>query len=254
MTDRRYVTVCDKCLRACCWQGEFMCDNAIGAGTFDLDIRYLQARALEHPSYWDVCDGCGQRTYHEQDRPGGPKLWFHRHDDSPVCEHHRPLQRSLQPLRAGAPGAPPAEGGAVRIHDYPSHQPKHQGRQMNNKTIAATLIAAAALTGCASDADVVSSNLSKAADQFEVSRRIIFYNGITDKYMLTIEGRCSISHQDRQLEVTCKTQGGEYKKHFLGLSDNVTYVAEQLEAVSADANHYRVIFKPEVIVPDVDRP
>lgn len=72
--------------------------------------------------------------------------------------------------------------------------------------------------------------------------------------MLTIEGRCSISHQDRQLEVTCKTQGGEYKKHFLGLSDNVTYVAEQLEAASVSTDHYRVIFKPEVIIPDIDRP
>lgn len=127
---------------------------------------------------------------------------------------------------------------------------------MVKKLTAATLFAAAVLglAGCSTDADVASENLSKAADQFEINRRIIFYNGITDKYMLTIEGRCSISHQDRQLEVTCKTQGGEYKKHFLGLSDNVTYVAEQLEAASVSTDHYRVIFKPEVIVPDIDRP
>jgi hypothetical protein len=122
------------------------------------------------------------------------------------------------------------------------------------KHVAAVGLITLALAGCSTDADVASENLSKAADQFEINRRIIFYNGITDKYMLTIEGRCSINHQDRQLEVTCKTQGGEFKKHFLGLSDNVTYVAEQLEAASVSTDHYRVIFKPEVIVPDVDRP
>lgn len=112
-----------------------------------------------------------------------------------------------------------------------------------------------ALTGCTStDADVVSENLSKAADQFEIARRVVFFNGITDTYLLEIQGRCSINDQGTQLEVTCKTQGGEYKKHYLGLSDNVSYFAEQLEAANVSADHYRVIFKPEAIVPDIDRP
>lgn len=110
------------------------------------------------------------------------------------------------------------------------------------------------LTGCTSDADVASQNLSKAADQFEINRRIVFVNGITDKYLMSIEGKCSIKDENSQLEVVCKTQGNEYKKHFLGLSDNVTYFAEQLEAASVSTNHYRVIFKPEVLVPDIDRP
>jgi hypothetical protein len=38
------------------------------------------------------------------------------------------------------------------------------------------------------------------------------------------------------------------------LSDNVTYFAEQLEGAEVGTYHYRVIFKPEVILPDVDRP
>lgn len=110
-------------------------------------------------------------------------------------------------------------------------------------------------TACTdTDANVVSENLSKAADQFEITRRIVFFNGITDTYLLTIEGRCSIADEGNQLEVTCKTQGGEYKKHFLGLSDNVSYIAEQIEAASVSATHYRVIFKPEAVVPDIDRP
>lgn len=125
------------------------------------------------------------------------------------------------------------------------------------KSIAAATLAAltvAGAAGCSTDADVASENLSKAADQFEITRRIVFFNGITDKYLLEIEGRCSIHDENRQLEVTCKTQGGEYKKHFLGLSDNVSYIAEQLEGANVSTDHYRVIFKPEVIIPDVDRP
>lgn len=124
------------------------------------------------------------------------------------------------------------------------------------KIVAATVtvFAAAGLVGCSSDADVVSNNISTAADQFEINRRIVFYNGITDKYMLTIEGRCNINHDGDQLEVTCKLGDNQFKKHFLGLSDNVTYLVEQVDPAVADPNHYRVIFKPEVIVPDVDRP
>lgn len=109
------------------------------------------------------------------------------------------------------------------------------------------------LTGC-TDAEVASHNLSKAADNFEIDRRIIFYNGITGEYMLTIEGRCSLgsAQSTEGLTVTCKTGPNGYKKHFLGLSDNVTYFSEQLESSNVSAYRYRVTFKPSVIVPDVD--
>ena len=52
--------------------------------------------------------------------------------------------------------------------------------------------------------------------------------------------------------MTCKTGPNVYKKHYLGRSDNVTYFAEQIDSVSVDVYYYRVIFKPSVIVPDVD--
>ncbi len=107
------------------------------------------------------------------------------------------------------------------------------------------------LAGC-DDARVASMNLSRAADNFEIHRRIVFYNGITDTYMLTIEGRCAISDRNKQLEVTCKTSESDYAKHFLGLSDNVTYFAEQLETVDVSTYHHRIVFKPQVILPDVD--
>lgn len=106
--------------------------------------------------------------------------------------------------------------------------------------------------GCDSDAKTASENLSKAADQFEINRRIVFFNGITDRYLLTIEGRCSIAPDGGKLDVTCRIGPDQYKKHFLGLSDNVSYFVEQLEPADVSVYHYRVIFKPENIVPDID--
>lgn len=118
---------------------------------------------------------------------------------------------------------------------------------------AALAILLAGLAAC-TDADIASTNLSKAADMFEVQRRIVFYNGITGEYMLTIEGLCSLGNNDkpRELSVTCKTGPKSFKKHFLGLSDNVTYFAEQMQAAEVSAYHYRVVFKPAAIVPDLD--
>lgn len=111
---------------------------------------------------------------------------------------------------------------------------------------------ALSVSGCSTDSQVASHNLSKAADMFELNRRIVFYNGITDAYILTIEGRCSITSTSNKLVVTCKTGATSFKKHFLGLSDNVTYFAEQLEPANVSVYHYKVIFKPQSIIPNID--
>lgn len=107
--------------------------------------------------------------------------------------------------------------------------------------------------GCSSPADVVSENISKEAENFGVARRIIYLNGITDKIPFVIEGRCNIDvdEAESQLEVTCRTSDGD-KKHFLHLSDNMTYFVEQVSPVRVNQEHYRVFFNPSVIVPDVD--
>lgn len=122
------------------------------------------------------------------------------------------------------------------------------------KKLAAVLIGMALVLGACTEADTVSENLSKEADTFKVDRRVVFFNGITDKYLLTIEGKCSLGNNDdaRSLTVTCKTGEGEYKKHFLGLSDNVSFFVEQTESESVDPYHYKVIFRPESIIPDID--
>lgn len=125
------------------------------------------------------------------------------------------------------------------------------------KTIAASALALGAVlavTGCSSDADNASYNLSKEAEQFNIERRITFINGITNDIMLTIEGYCSIEADgaDAQLEVTCKEGPNAYTKDFLGLSDNVTYITEQLQSADVSLYHRKVLIKPENILPEFD--
>ncbi len=115
----------------------------------------------------------------------------------------------------------------------------------------ALLVIFSIVMGC-SDAKVASRNLAVAAENFEINRRIIFLNGITDTYLLSIVGKCSLDHQRGQLEVTCKTGKDTFIKHHLGLSDNVSYFSEQIGDSKIDVNYYRVIFKPSVIIPNID--
>ncbi|MED4399797.1 hypothetical protein [Metabacillus fastidiosus] len=123
------------------------------------------------------------------------------------------------------------------------------------KKFAAIFISVMAIimVGCTSEADTVNDNLSKSADSFEVQRRIVFFNGITDKYLLTIEGVCSLDVDDaKKLRVTCKVGDNQYKRHYLGLSDNVSYFVEQTDAKTEDPFRYKVLFRPEAIIPDID--
>jgi hypothetical protein len=120
-------------------------------------------------------------------------------------------------------------------------------------TLFVGIMSIVALAGCTTEADTVSENLSKSADSFEVQRRVVFFNGITDKYLLTVEGLCALNtDSEKKLTVTCKVGEGQYKKHYLGLSDNVSYFVEQTDAKYEDAYHYKVLFRPEEIIPDID--
>lgn len=127
-------------------------------------------------------------------------------------------------------------------------------KRITTTIIIASMLLLIGLTGCADDARIASQNNVRASDNFEINRRVVFFNGITDNYLLEIEGQCSIKadNYDKQLEVICKTGAQQYKKHFLGLSDNVAYFVEQLEPNTASAYHYRVTFKPQQIIPDID--
>lgn len=108
-------------------------------------------------------------------------------------------------------------------------------------------------TGCAfdDDADVASYNVSKEADNFRVKRRITFINLRSDEYLFSLIGNCSIKTDsaDEQLEVICKVGDDKYQKHFLRLSEETTYVVEQLDYSEVSKYDYEIIFKPESIIP-----
>lgn len=112
------------------------------------------------------------------------------------------------------------------------------------------IITGFAVAACSTDASVVNENLSKDADNFKVNRRVVFYNAILDKYILVVEGFCSVDPGDgNRMTVTCKV-GNEYKRNALGKSDNVLWWYEQLGTSNVSPNHYKVILKPETIVPE----
>ena len=107
-------------------------------------------------------------------------------------------------------------------------------------------------TGCDTSANVASRNLSKAAEEFQIERRIVFVNGITDTYILSVEGKCSVDFYTDKFAVTCKIGEDKFVKHYLGRADNVFPFVEQLETADVSIYRYKVIFKPTVIIPDVD--
>jgi hypothetical protein len=134
-----------------------------------------------------------------------------------------------------------------------------------NRKAGALLLAAAAVmsVGACTDkpADIVSTNLSNAADNFRINRQIDFVNTINGQDLLTIRGLCSLGNRDAagQLTVTCKTgvdeQGNPlYIKDFLGLSATVTYVVQQLGSAEVSEAQYSVTWNPGALVPDFNSP
>ena len=108
------------------------------------------------------------------------------------------------------------------------------------------------MTGCTeTDSQVASYNVSKEADMFRTKRRITFINLRSDEYLFSLVGNCSIEtdNSDNQLEVICKVGEDKYQKHFLRLSDETTYVVEQLDYSEVSKYDYEIVFKPKSILP-----
>lgn len=129
------------------------------------------------------------------------------------------------------------------------------------KVLATAITAAAAVAGlsaCSSSADVVSHNLSKEADQFKVWRQVVLYNGITDKYIVEIDGYCSLGNNDPRdkISVTCKVDNNDntdsYVKDIYTRSDNTIVISHQVKAIHVNPNRYKVVLKPETVIPDID--
>jgi hypothetical protein len=100
-------------------------------------------------------------------------------------------------------------------------------------------------------AETINMNLSQAADNFQVLRRITVYNARTDLIVLEMEGYMSISNNDTsELVVTCKTGPDDYKKNYIYLNEYVIYVVEDMDATNTDPYHYKVHFYTPI--PDID--
>ena len=120
--------------------------------------------------------------------------------------------------------------------------------------IIAAVLAGAFLStaaGCGSDAQKASENVSTAADNFEVQRKIVGVNTRTDKYLFYVEGRCSIEREG-DLVVTCKHGPDDYRKHYVGQATDVAWVATQEEGIDVSVYHTRIIIKPENLLPSLE--
>ena len=119
-------------------------------------------------------------------------------------------------------------------------------------TILATSVFALALTGCNDDATVARRNMTKAADNFELMRRIVFYNVRLGQNVVTVEGKCSIEYGSGRTEYICKVGDDKYIRNFLSDSNDIVAIVEQMDSVPVNVYHFRRTFKPQTIIPDID--
>lgn len=114
------------------------------------------------------------------------------------------------------------------------------------KKVMAILIIILCLVGCltsCTEAENVNHNLSQAADNFEVVRKITVYNARTDMIIMEMEGLMSLSNNSTsELVVTCKVGEDEYKKNYVYLNDYVIYVVEDISNTTTDPYHYKIHF------------
>lgn len=125
----------------------------------------------------------------------------------------------------------------------------------NTKIISAIFAVAlslAAFTGCETEAQRVSYNLSQQADNFNIVRQLTVINCIEGDVLFQMTGKMSITADtsDNQLEIIVEDDG-TYVKHFVGLSDNVTYVVEDLNLGANEVNKfkYTLNFNPNMWIP-----
>lgn len=106
-----------------------------------------------------------------------------------------------------------------------------------------------ALSGC-TEADRVSTNLAQESDNFNVVRKVTVLNAITNDTMFEMTGKMSIKADtaDKQLEIVVE-DNGKYQKHIIGLSDNVSYIVQDLDVKDVDKYHYSINFNPKMWVP-----
>ena len=122
---------------------------------------------------------------------------------------------------------------------------------MKKILIIATIIGLFTFVGCERQSEIVSHNLSKEADNFNVVRELTVINAIQGDVLFTMTGKMTIKADtaDSQLEVIVEDENKNYQKHFIGLSDNVTYVVEQKEYKDVENYKYTLNYNPKMWIP-----
>lgn len=123
--------------------------------------------------------------------------------------------------------------------------------KMKKLVVLVTLVSCLLMSGCTTQADRVSQNLSQEADSFNVIRQLTVINCIEGDVLFQMTGKLSITadRSDNQLEIIVEDENGNYQKHFVGLSDNVTYVVEQLQAKNVSKYKYTLNYNPKMWIP-----
>lgn len=106
---------------------------------------------------------------------------------------------------------------------------------------------------CDTEANRVNNNITEEAENFNVYRRVTVVNCIKGDTLFEIEGRMNIEadRSDNQLELIVEIEDGKYKKHFIGLSDNVTYTIEDISGSEVSKYHYEINYNPNMWIPFV---
>lgn len=117
--------------------------------------------------------------------------------------------------------------------------------------LALVLMVAVTFTGCQAQAAKVSYNLSLEADNFNDYRQLTVINCLQGDVLFQMCGKMSITADtaDNQLEIVVEDENGDYKKHFVGLSDNVTYVVEDITSKDVERHKYTLNFNPQMWLP-----
>ena len=111
--------------------------------------------------------------------------------------------------------------------------------------LAAFVLLCAFLTGC-TEVDQVSNNISKEADNFNVTRKLTVLNARTDTILLELTGTFSLqNNSENELEVIIETAEGKYQKDLVYLNDYTMYVVEDISGADVDKYHYEINFLPE---------
>lgn len=119
------------------------------------------------------------------------------------------------------------------------------------KKLIAVLLGATILLGACSQAERVNENLKQESDNFNTVRKITVINAIKQDIIFQMSGRMSIKAdtEDNQLEVVVEKQNGEYQKHIIGLSDNVSYVVEDVTTKNVSKYQYEINYNPKMWIP-----